>query len=82
MMVMVMVTRREEEARKVAEEAARLKAERDAALENSRWVISFLLLVFFFFLTRGVLCLRTAVLEIDYDHPCSELFLLKGKFGK
>ena len=48
MMVMVMLTRREEEARKVAEEAARLKAERDAALENSRWVISFLLLVFFF----------------------------------
>ena len=55
MMVMVMVTRREEEARKVAEEAARLKAERDAALENSRWVISFLLI-----LLRGALCLRTA----------------------
>ena len=55
MMVMVMVTRREEEARKVAEEAARLKAERDAALENSRWVISFLLI-----LLRGALCLRTS----------------------
>merc|ERR550519_301272 len=36
-MTMTMKTHREEEARKVAEEAARLKAERDAALENSRW---------------------------------------------
>ena len=43
MMMMVMVAHREEEARKAAEEAARLRAERDAAVDHSKWAMMMLL---------------------------------------